>query len=73
MATALGPIGQINLSVNDIAGAYRQLQGRGTAFEGPPHLVHQDDAAQLWLAFFRHPRGRLLALMEERAFPAAET
>jgi methylmalonyl-CoA/ethylmalonyl-CoA epimerase len=59
--------------VDDIDEAHRHLQGRGAAFEGPPHLVDEDDTAQLWLAFFRDPDGTLLALMEERAFLAAET
>jgi len=59
--------------VGDIDEAYAHLQGRGAPFEGPPHLVQEDDAAQLWLAFFRDPDGTLLALLEERAFLAAET
>ena len=58
--------------VDDIDEAHRHLQARGAAFEGPPHLVHEDDASQLWLAFFRDPDGTLLALMEERAFLTAE-
>jgi len=59
--------------VDDIDEAHRRLQARGAAFEGPPHLVREDDATQLWLAYFRDPGGTLLALMEERAFLAAET
>jgi catechol 2,3-dioxygenase-like lactoylglutathione lyase family enzyme len=59
--------------VADIDEAYAHLQARDAPFEGPPHLVREDDAAQLWLAFFRDPDGTLLALMEERAFLAAET
>ena len=58
--------------VSDIDEAHGNLQGRGALFEGPPHLVHEDDVAQLWLAFFRDPDGTLLALMEERALLVAE-
>ena len=58
--------------VDDIEEAHRELRGRGAPFEGPPRLVLEDDAAQLWLAFFRDPDGTLLALMEERAVLIAE-
>ena len=44
----------------------------GCSFEGPPHIIHEDESAQLWLAFFRDPDGTLLALMEERALLVAE-
>jgi len=58
--------------VSDIEEAHRDLQGLGAPFEGPPHLAHEDESAQLWLAFFRDPDGTLLALMEERALLVAE-
>ena len=53
--------------IDDIDEAQRDLQGRGALFEGPPHLVREDESMQLWLAFLRDPDGTLLALMEERA------
>ena len=53
--------------VDDIDEAHRDLQGRGALFEGPPHLVREDESMQLWLAFLRDTDGTLLALMEERA------
>jgi predicted enzyme related to lactoylglutathione lyase len=59
-------------SVDEIDEAHRDLEGRGVLFEGPPHIVHEDESAQLWLAFFRDPDGTLLALMEERALLVAE-
>ena len=59
-------------SVDDIDEAHRDFEGRGVHFEGPPHIVHEDESAQLWLAFFRDPDGTLLALMEERALLVAE-
>ena len=36
-------------------------------FLDKPHVVHRDDAHDLWLAFFTDPDGCRLALMEERA------
>jgi len=62
----------LSFRVDDIDEAHRDLQGRGAPFEGPPHLAHEDESAQLWLAFFRDPDGTLLALMEERALLVAE-
>jgi predicted enzyme related to lactoylglutathione lyase len=58
--------------VDDIDKAYRSLKRRGTPFEGPPRLAHEEESAQLWLAFFRDPDGTLLALMEERPLLVAE-
>ena len=62
----------LSFSVDDIDEAHRDFEGRGVPFEGPPQLFHEDESAQLWLAFFRDPDGTLLALMEERAFLVAE-
>ncbi|MCX6372328.1 MAG: VOC family protein [Actinobacteria bacterium] len=58
--------------VDDIDEAHRDLRHRGVVFEGSPHLVHEDESTQLWLALFRDPDGTLLALMEERALLVAE-
>jgi catechol 2,3-dioxygenase-like lactoylglutathione lyase family enzyme len=62
----------LSFRVGDIDEAYRELQGRGTPFDGPPHLFNEDESTQLWLAYFRDPDGTLLALMEERALLVAE-
>ena len=39
-------------SVDDIDEAHRDFEGRGVLFEGPPHIVHVDEPAQLWLRSF---------------------
>jgi methylmalonyl-CoA/ethylmalonyl-CoA epimerase len=49
----------------DIALAVRELQQRGVAFSGPPHLIAKMDDHDLWMAFFRDPDGHTLALMQE--------
>lgn len=52
--------------VADIAAAHAQIQERGAAFEGAPHVVHRAPGFELWMAFFRDSEGNLMALMEER-------
>ncbi len=52
--------------VADIAAAHAQIQERGAAFEGEPHVVHRAPGFELWMAFFRDSEGNLMALMEER-------
>ncbi len=52
--------------VDDVDAAYAELGGRGVEFEHGPHRVHEDDAHELWLAFFKDPDGNHLAVMEER-------
>jgi methylmalonyl-CoA/ethylmalonyl-CoA epimerase len=61
------------LRVPDIDTAYESLRGRDVSFDGPPHLVHRDDAGQFgdagdeeWMAFFRDPDDNILALLERR-------
>jgi len=50
----------------DIHAAHRTLEERGVAFEGAPHMIHRhEDGAEEWMAFFKDPEGRLLALMEQ--------
>jgi methylmalonyl-CoA/ethylmalonyl-CoA epimerase len=52
-------------SCPDIALAVQELQQRGVAFSGPPHLVAKMDDHDLWMAFFADPDGHTLALMQE--------
>jgi methylmalonyl-CoA/ethylmalonyl-CoA epimerase len=49
----------------DIVIAVRELEGRGVAFEAPPHLIARMDDHDLWMAFFADPDGHTLALMME--------
>jgi catechol 2,3-dioxygenase-like lactoylglutathione lyase family enzyme len=52
------------LRVPDIHAAYQELRERGLAFEGAPHMIHRhDDGLEEWMAFFRDPDDRLLAIM----------
>ncbi len=61
------------LLVPDIDAAYESLRTRGVTFDGPPHLVHRDEAGQFgeagdeeWMAFCRDPDDNVLALVERR-------
>jgi DNA-binding CsgD family transcriptional regulator/catechol 2,3-dioxygenase-like lactoylglutathione lyase family enzyme len=61
-----GPESILYLRVADIRGAYEGLSARGVEFTGAPHLVHRHaDGTEEWLAFFKDPDGRPLALMSQ--------
>ena len=49
----------------DIALAVAELEKRGLAFTGKPHLIARMDDHDLWMAFFKDPDGHTLALMQE--------
>ena len=54
------------LKVADIRAAYATLCARGVEFSGAPHLVHRHaDGTEEWMAFFKDPDGRPLALMSQ--------
>jgi DNA-binding CsgD family transcriptional regulator/catechol 2,3-dioxygenase-like lactoylglutathione lyase family enzyme len=54
------------LRVADIARAHAELDGRGVEFINAPHLVHRHaDGTEEWMAFFKDPEGRALALMSQ--------
>lgn len=53
-------------AVPDIAATHDQLKSRGVEFIEPPHRVHQHaDGMEEWMAFFKDPEGRTLALMSQ--------
>jgi len=59
------------LRVPDINAAHERLVARGVEFINAPHMIHKhDDGAEEWMAFFRDPEGRPLAIMST---VAAET
>ena len=59
------------LRVDDIATAHAELSARGIEFIGAPHLIHRHaDGMEEWMAFFKDPDGRTLALMSQ-ARPSA--
>ena len=55
------------LTVDSIHDLHASLLDAGVEFLDEPHVVHRDDAHELWVAFFTDPDGCRLALMEERA------
>ena len=59
-----GPESVLYFRVDDIHAAHAQLSGRGVAFVNAPHMIYRDpEGAETWLAEFRDPEGRPLALM----------
>jgi catechol 2,3-dioxygenase-like lactoylglutathione lyase family enzyme len=60
------PESTLYLRVDDIAAAYAELSARGVEFKGAPHLIHRHaDGTEEWMAFFKDPEGRFLALMSQ--------
>jgi methylmalonyl-CoA/ethylmalonyl-CoA epimerase len=59
------PQGCIYFRCADISLAVRELQKRGAAFTGKPHLIARMDDHDLFMAFFADPDGHTLALMQE--------
>ena len=63
---AAGPESGLYLRVDDIGAAYNELGARGVEFKGAPHLIFRHaDGLEEWMAFFKDPEGRLLALMSQ--------
>jgi DNA-binding CsgD family transcriptional regulator/catechol 2,3-dioxygenase-like lactoylglutathione lyase family enzyme len=63
---AAGSESVLYLRVDDIGTAYNELSGRGVEFKGAPHLIHRHaDGTEEWMAFFKDPEGRFLALMSQ--------
>ncbi len=53
-------------AVGDIAAMHEQLKSRGVEFMQAPHMVHKHgDGTEEWMAFFKDPEGRPLALMSQ--------
>jgi catechol 2,3-dioxygenase-like lactoylglutathione lyase family enzyme len=54
------------LRVPDIDLAHRTLQERGVEFMAAPHMIHKHaDGTEEWMAFFKDPDGRPLAIMSQ--------
>jgi DNA-binding CsgD family transcriptional regulator/catechol 2,3-dioxygenase-like lactoylglutathione lyase family enzyme len=52
--------------VDDIATSYEEMQARGIAFLGAPHMIHRHvDGTEEWMAFFNDNEGRPLAIMSQ--------
>lgn len=54
----LVPRGCIYFRCSDIALAVAELEKRGLAFTGKPHLIARMDDHDLWMAFFKDPDGQ---------------
>ena len=54
------------LLVEDIVRAHDELRSRGIEFINAPHMIHKHaDGTEEWMAFFKDPEGRPLALMSQ--------
>ena len=54
------------LRVDDIERAHAELSARGVEFAGAPHMIHRHaDGTEEWMAFFKDPDGRPLAIMSQ--------
>ena len=52
--------------VSDIVATHGKLAQKGVEFIGAPHKIHQhDDGTEEWMAFFKDPDDRPLALMSQ--------
>jgi DNA-binding CsgD family transcriptional regulator/catechol 2,3-dioxygenase-like lactoylglutathione lyase family enzyme len=52
--------------VPDIRQAHEELTGRGIEFINAPHMIHRHaDGTEEWMAFFKDPEGRPLAIMSQ--------
>jgi catechol 2,3-dioxygenase-like lactoylglutathione lyase family enzyme len=54
------------LRVTDIEEAHNALKARGVEFTSAPHMIHRHaDGTEEWMAFFKDPEGRPLAIMSQ--------
>jgi DNA-binding CsgD family transcriptional regulator/predicted enzyme related to lactoylglutathione lyase len=59
------------LRVADISAAHEQMQSRGIEFISAPHMIHKHaDGTEEWMAFFKDPEGRTLAIMSQTRGPS---
>lgn len=56
----------IYFSVAGIQESYEALRRRGVDFINAPHMIHRHpDGTEEWMAFFKDPEGRPLAIMSK--------
>jgi predicted enzyme related to lactoylglutathione lyase len=71
-ADAPAPESILYLRVADIAATHDNLRSRGVEFISAPHMIHRHaDGTEEWMAFFKDPEGRTLAIMSQAAANAA--
>ncbi|HJU51986.1 MAG TPA: VOC family protein [Acidimicrobiia bacterium] len=56
---------------DDIETEVKEIEGRGGGFTDQPHVVHRDEASELWLASLTDSEGLPVVLMETRAISAS--
>jgi DNA-binding CsgD family transcriptional regulator/catechol 2,3-dioxygenase-like lactoylglutathione lyase family enzyme len=62
----IAPESVLYLRVTDIDAAHDRLAARGVEFTSPPHMIFRHaDGTEEWMAFFKDPDGRPLALMAQ--------
>jgi catechol 2,3-dioxygenase-like lactoylglutathione lyase family enzyme len=60
------PESVLYLRVPDIRKAHGDLRARGVEFTDEPHLIHKHaDGMEEWMAFFKDPEGRPLAILSQ--------
>jgi DNA-binding CsgD family transcriptional regulator/catechol 2,3-dioxygenase-like lactoylglutathione lyase family enzyme len=65
-SAAPGPESILYLKVAGIESACKALKERGVEFTNAPHMIFRHaDGTEEWMAFFKDPEGRPLALMEQ--------
>jgi DNA-binding CsgD family transcriptional regulator len=65
---AASPESILYLRVVDIAAAHANLRSGGVEFINAPHMIHKHaDGTEEWLAMFKDPEGRPLAIMSQVA------
>ncbi|WP_307892972.1 VOC family protein [Bacillus swezeyi] len=55
----------IYFQVEDLAGSYEKLTGKGVSFLGKPHIVAKMEQTETWMAFFKDTEENTHALMSE--------
>lgn len=56
--------------VQDVDAAFAAVTGRGAPPITAPHVVHREEATELWMAFVSDPDRTPVGLMEDRAVAA---
>jgi len=70
LLTQEGPVSQgesiLYFLAGDIAARHRELAAKGVEFVAAPHMIHRHaDGTEEWMAFFKDPEGRTLAIVSK--------
>lgn len=61
-----GPESILYFRVDDIRLSHTALESAGVEFLNAPHMIHRhEDGTEEWMAFFKDPEGRPLAIMSQ--------